>query len=124
MTRVEIEITAELVRDLVRDQHPDLADRRFGWAVRRATPGPHLMLRLALSDGRVLVAAGAHPTADGTYLRQLRMGQRYDGATVVSIGWTPSTAPATYDILPAGPTGTYWANGILIGSTLNQVTVP
>jgi hypothetical protein len=27
MTHVEIEITAELVRDLVRDQHPDLVDR-------------------------------------------------------------------------------------------------
>jgi len=27
MTPIEIEITAELVRDLVRDQHPDLADR-------------------------------------------------------------------------------------------------
>jgi hypothetical protein len=85
---------------------------------RRATPGPHLMLRLALSDGRVLVAAGAHPTADGTYLRQLYPGQRYDGATVVSIGWVVSTAHATFDLLPAGPTGTYWANGILIGSTL------
>jgi hypothetical protein len=92
--------------------------------VRRATPGPHLMLRLALSDGRVLVAAGAHPAADGSYLRQLHTGQLYDGATIASIGWTPSTAPATYDILPVGPTGTYWANGILVGSTLNQVTVP
>ncbi len=87
---------------------------------RRATPGPHLMLRLALSDGRVLVAAGAHPAADGTYLRQLHPGQRYDGATIVAVGWTPSTAPATFDILPAGPTGSYWANGILIGSTLKQ----
>ena len=38
---------------------------------RRDTPGPHLMLRLALSDGRVLVAAGAHPAADGKYLREL-----------------------------------------------------
>ncbi|MGW5660666.1 phosphotransferase [Streptomyces sp. NPDC003758] len=27
MTHTEIEITAELVRDLLRDQHPDLADR-------------------------------------------------------------------------------------------------
>ena len=26
MTHTEIEITAELVRDLLRDQHPDLAD--------------------------------------------------------------------------------------------------
>jgi hypothetical protein len=86
--------------------------------VRRTTPGPHLMLRLALSDGRVLVAAGAHPAADGTYLRELRTGVRYDGATITSIGWVLSTAPATYDILPAGPTADYWANGILVGSTL------
>ena len=86
--------------------------------VRPATPGAHLMLRLALSDGRVLVAAGAHPAADGGYLRQLHPGQRYDGATVISVGWTTSTAPATFDLLPAGPTGTYWADGILVGSTL------
>jgi hypothetical protein len=85
---------------------------------RRATPGPHLMLRLALSDGRVLVAAGAHPAADGTTLQQLRPGQRYDGASVAAVGWVPSTAPVTVDILPAGPTGNYWANGILVGSTL------
>jgi hypothetical protein len=58
----------------------------------RATPGPHLMLRLALSDGRVLVAAGAHPAADGTYLRQLYPGQGYDGAAVVAAGWVQSSA--------------------------------
>lgn len=87
-------------------------------AARRDTPGPHLMLRLALSDGRLLVAAGAHPTADGRYLRQLHTGQRYDGAAVVSVAWVPSMAPATYDILPAGVTTAYWANGILVSSTL------
>jgi hypothetical protein len=26
--------------------------------------------------------------------------------------------PETYDVLPAGATGCYWANGILVGSTL------
>jgi hypothetical protein len=26
----------------------------------------------------------------------------------------------TYDILPAGSTSTYWANGILLGSTLKS----
>lgn len=88
--------------------------------VRRATPGPHLMLRLALSDGRVLVAAGAHPTVDGRYLGELRTGQRYDGATITSTGWVGSTAPATYDVLPAGSTAGYWANGILVGSTLTR----
>ena len=86
--------------------------------VRRPTPGPHLMLQLVLSDGRELVAAGAHPAVGGTYLRELQPGQRYDGAMIVSTMWVTSTAPATFDILPAGPTGTYWANGILIGSTL------
>lgn len=85
---------------------------------RRDTPGPHLMLRLALADGRVLVAAGAHPTVDGNYLRQLRAGHRYDGATVVFVAWVSSTAPATYDLLPDGPTGAYWADGVLVGSTL------
>jgi len=85
---------------------------------RRDTPGPHLMLRLALSDGRVLVAAGAHPTADGNYLRQLRAGHRYDGATVVFVAWVSSTAPATYDLLPGGSTGAYWADGVLVGSTI------
>jgi hypothetical protein len=91
--------------------------------VRRPTPGPHLMLRLVLSDARELLAAGAHPIANGTYLRQLQPGQRYDGATVMSANWVASSAPATYDILPAGPTGTYWANDILIGSTLKQWSV-
>ena len=28
---------------------------------------------------------------------------------------------ATYDLLPAGPTGTYWAQGVLIGSTLHRI---
>ena len=30
------------------------------------------------------------------------------------------TGHATFDLLPAGDTGFYWANGILIGSTLDQ----
>jgi hypothetical protein len=78
------------------------------------------MLRIALSDGHVLIAAGAHPAANGSYLRAWRTGQPYDGATITSIGWVTSTAPATYDLLPAGATADYWANGILIGSTLKR----
>jgi hypothetical protein len=77
------------------------------------------MLRLALSDGRTLIAAGAHPAADGTYLRQLRTGSATTAPRSSPSNGHPSTAPATYDILPELPTGTYWANGILVGSTLN-----
>ena len=87
---------------------------------RRATPGPHLMLRLVLSDGRALTVAGAHPSSHGELLRQLRPGHRYDGALVVTARLIASTAAATFDILPAGATGTYWANGILVGSTLRS----
>ena len=40
--------------------------------------------------------------------------------------WSPSamarkirsTTGATYDVLPSGETGFYWANGVLLGSTL------
>jgi hypothetical protein len=86
--------------------------------IRRPTPGPHLMVELGLADGRELIAAGAHPDVSGHALRELRVGQPYDGSTVASIAWLASTSVATYDILPSGPTGAYWANGILIGSTL------
>jgi hypothetical protein len=102
----------------------DAAGRRIPAVIERVvsrpTPGPHLMLQLVLSDGRELVASGAHPAVTGTYLRELQPGQPYDGATVVEATWVTSTAPATFDILPSGPTGTYWANDILIGSTLKQ----
>ena len=86
----------------------------------RSTPGPHLMLQLSLSDGRTLIAAGAHPAANGVFLRELHVGDGYDGATIAAIDWVTSTAPMTFDLLPAGPTGTYWANGILVGSTLKH----
>ena len=51
VTHVEIEITAELVRDLVRDQHPDLADRPVrlgarGWDNQLWRLGDDLAVRL------------------------------------------------------------------------------
>ena len=51
MTHVEIEITAELVRDLVRDQHPDLADHpvrlgAYGWDNQLWRLGDDLAVRL------------------------------------------------------------------------------
>jgi hypothetical protein len=86
--------------------------------VRRLTPGPHLMLQLVLADGRTLIAAGVHPDVHGHDLSELRVGLAYDGSSVASTAWVVSTSIATYDILPSGLTGAYWANGILVGSTL------
>jgi hypothetical protein len=41
-----------------------------------------------------------------------------DGAHIASVDRVAYAGGATYDILPAGATGTYWANGVLLGSTL------
>lgn len=56
MTDVEIEVTAALVRDLVRDQHPDLADRPVrlgarGWANQLWLLGDDLAVRLPWAPG-------------------------------------------------------------------------
>ena len=56
MTHAGIEITAELVRDLVRDQHPDLADRPVrlgarGWDNQLWRLGDDLAVRLPWATG-------------------------------------------------------------------------
>lgn len=85
---------------------------------RTPVPADHLMVRVLLADGRELYASVGHPTADGRTLGDLRPGDLLDGSTVVSVTRGPYNQPATYDLLPSGGTGFYWANGILIGSTL------
>jgi hypothetical protein len=36
----------------------------------------------------------------------------------------PYGEPRTFDLLPAGGTGRYWVNGVLLGSTLNPRVHP
>lgn len=79
----------------------------------------HQMVHLILADGRELFVSPLHPTFDGRTVGALAVGDRYDGADVVSIQIVPYSESATYDLLPSGETGFYWANGILIGSTLS-----
>jgi hypothetical protein len=81
-------------------------------------PAGHEVVRLALADGRVVVVSPGHPTADGRTVGRLRTGDRYDGSVVASATLLPYAGARTYDLLPSGPTGTYFADGILLGSTL------
>jgi hypothetical protein len=81
-------------------------------------PATHQVVRLALDDGRVLFVSPGHPTADGRHVGDLAAGDTLDGALIASVDRVTYTGGATYDILPAGPTGVYWANGVLLGSTL------
>ncbi len=83
-----------------------------------AFPLGHEAILLQLSDGRSVTASAGHPTADGRSVGQLRTGDRLDGATVVAATPVHLDDGATYDLLPSGPTGRYWADGVLLGSTL------
>ena len=76
------------------------------------------MVHILLNDGRELWASAGHPTADGRRLGDLKVGDLLDGARVTLAERIPYNGIATYDILPSGGTGFYWANGILLSSTL------
>jgi hypothetical protein len=79
--------------------------------------GPGFLVHLALADGRDLWASPKHPLKDGRLVGELVRGDNVDGSRVVLAQLLPSSA-ATYDLRPSGATGAYWANGILLASTL------
>ena len=80
----------------------------------------HELIRLVLADGRAVQASWFHPTATGQLMGQVTRGQALDGSTVVDVQRIPYRGDRTFDILPAGATGTYFADGVLLGSSLRQ----
>ena len=88
-------------------------------ASRATAPDTHVVCRVVLEDGRSLYVSGGHPTADGRVIDDLVPGAPLDGSTVESVERVAYTGGYTFDLLPGGDTGHYWANGILIGSTLS-----
>lgn len=85
---------------------------------RTPVPASYEVLHLVLADGRDLWASAGHPTADGRRLGDLSVGDTLDGALITVAERVPYGQPATYDLLPSGETGFYWANGIRLASTL------
>ncbi len=83
-----------------------------------AVPPDHKMVQLVLGDGRMLFVSPGHPTVDGRTVGNLAPGDLYDGARVVSADRVSYADGFTYDILPSGETGFYFANKTLLGSTL------
>lgn len=79
-------------------------------------------MRVRFEDGRSLDISGPHPTADGRLFSELRAGGTLDGHAIISVDVIPYAYEATYDILPASDTGTYFAAGVQIGSTLKSDT--
>ena len=79
----------------------------------------HHVMRIVLEGGRVLEISPGHPTADNRQFGNLAPGSPLDEQhRVVTAALVPYAYDATYDILPASSTGTYFAAGALVGSTL------
>ncbi|MFL5797315.1 MAG: Hint domain-containing protein [Actinomycetota bacterium] len=88
---------------------------------RTPVPPTVRIVRLHLVDGRTVWVSPGHPTPDGRPISSLRPGDRLDGVRVISVRRVRYRGMLTYDVLPAGPTSTYFANGVLLGSTLADV---
>jgi hypothetical protein len=83
----------------------------------------HRVIEVILRDGAILQISAAHPTADGRSFGELHAGDWIGGREVSTARVVPYTSDATYDILPDSDTGTYFAGGALIGSTLEGLGV-
>ncbi len=71
-----------------------------------------------LDDGRQIYVSPNHPLADGRPIGRIEVGDIVDGARVIMTELVPYQGNYTYDILPSGDTRTYWANGILLKSSI------
>ncbi|MFA5831605.1 MAG: Hint domain-containing protein [Candidatus Paceibacterota bacterium] len=81
-------------------------------------PGNHKVMHIKLSDGRELLVSPGHKIADGRKAGEIMVKSVIDGATVVLASLISYGEEYTYDILSSGDTGIYFANGILLRSTL------
>jgi hypothetical protein len=82
-------------------------------------PSSFQVVKLRLDDDRTVTASPGHPTAEGRALGEYQVGDTLDGALVMAVDNVTYNAGATYDLLPSGETGLYWANGVLLKSTLS-----
>lgn len=116
-----------LVKDLQVGDYVWTSDR-FGGRVqtiivkktKRIASKNHKMAHVILADGRELVVSPGHPIIDYKQIGSLVKGGDLDMSYVASIKVIPYKGKYTYDILPYGDTGGYWANNIPIGSTLSD----
>ena len=84
-------------------------------------PATHQVVHLVLADQREVWVSPGHPIANRSgNVGQLRAGDSYDGSRIITADLVSYREGATYDLLPDSDTGYYWANGILLGSTLKQ----
>lgn len=92
--------------------------------VRQVHVENHSVLKIALEGGRSLEISPLHPDAEGVLLGNLHAGDLLERTRIERVSLIPYTHDSTYDILPASDTGTYFAAGVLMGSTLKGAPMP
>lgn len=79
----------------------------------------HTLSLVEFTNGIKITVSPEHPTADyKSSLSNLKAGDSLDGMIVSKVEKMKYEGSYTYDILPAGSTGSYWVNGVHMGSTL------
>jgi hypothetical protein len=86
--------------------------------VNRVRAVNHHVLRVRFTSGAGFEMSPGHPLADRRALAMLSPGSELMGGTVESVETIPYAHSHTYDILPASSSGSYFASGVLVGSTL------
>jgi hypothetical protein len=84
-------------------------------------PAGSVTVHLMLSDGREAFVSAPHPLTDGRTVGELAIGDWLDGARVTKAESVAYDQPAKYDLLVAGDTSAYWANGIPMNSTMDAM---
>ncbi len=108
------------VGDLVYSvDHGSLAIVPIRQVHRQPVTGSHRVVELKLGHGATLRISPRHPTADGRHFSDLVVGDLVDGVRVTAVSLVDYDQPFTHDILPDSDSGTYFAGGTLIGSTLS-----
>jgi hypothetical protein len=100
----------------------DAAGRRVACTVialgSTTAPLEHRVTQLTLADGRSVTASPGHTLADGRALGSLAIGEIVDGSAVTTLDSIAYPGGETFDLVASGATGTYFSNGIPLGSTL------
>ena len=76
------------------------------------------IVTITLQDGRWVSASPGHPSAAKKALGDYKINDMLDGSVVIGVQLHQYNGEYTFDILPGGGTGVYWANDIELLSTL------
>jgi hypothetical protein len=85
-----------------------------------AAPRDHRVIRVVLADGRTATASARHPLTDGRRFGDLAIGGLVDGSEIVGLEALPYGDAETFDLAVSGDTGTYFAGGIPLASTIGR----